>query len=1122
MEKLIEKFSTDYLLKYLQRRMPSLAKNLQDYSDLLDAFDKKFSLLEKLGEADLDDNSRLVIVTCQYEGQLSERSSKKQQFEITKKVLRYEMADAAIFVFYDCEGKFRFSYIMRNISSNSNNKYSDWKRYTYFVSKKETNRTFKDRIENCTFNSLDNIKEAFSVEKLTKDFYSQLYCWYEWIKSEEVGVTFPNDVRNNEDDRDNLDEKIIRLITRVLFVWFIRQKNLVPAHLFKKEELYRILKNFDPTSLKEGNYYNAILQNLFFATLNRTVNERCFASVEGSRDIKTKYRYKDKFIAEKEEDIIQLFSPVPFLNGGLFECLDKEKETHGIKYHLDGFSRNYEKDEKGRYKEIAFIPNIVFFDKERGLFSILERYNFTVEENEPSETQVALDPELLGNVFENLLGAYNKETTESARKQSGSFYTPKEIVHYMVDESIIAYLNKSDLSLSEEDVRGLVEGEDLPDILKTDATLRHKVYRKLEEIKIIDPACGSGAFPMGILKRMIHIMEKLKSDSNKSNSNLYDLKLHLIEKCIYGIDLQTIAIQITKLRFFISLIVEQDKLDISNQEQNYNIRPLPNLETKFVIADTLIGKQTKPQNLSLFEDPVIEELKDNLLTIRRNHFYAKTEKEKKSLRMQDEEKREQLSLLIQENSDFTSEDIKQFAQWNPYDQNASSPFFDAEWMFGIKDGFDIVIGNPPYIQLQKNKGILAKKYEKYGYKTFSKTGDIYSLFYEKGVSLLKEKGILCFITSNKWMRAEYGKKTRQFFIEYTNPLQLIDFAGQKVFESATVDTNILLLIRDKNRHNLKAVVMKYEVLNNLSDYFQQNALAIQFYNNENWVILNPIEQQIKAKVEKHGIPLKEWNISINYGIKTGFNEAFIIDGKTKDRLIAEDPKSAEIIRPILRGRDIKKYSYEFADKYLIATFPSKKYNIEKYPAIQKFLSGFRPKINQTGEKLCNKDKNKILDHAKQYNISVSDSMLSSARKKTHNQWFETQDSISYWEDFFKQKIVWNRIASKKIFSLVNENILIQDSMHFFTGEYLNYLIAILNSKLFQYFLYLSIGDAVGGNAGNSDNIKNLKIPFPNDSELKKFEEYLRKQQYQEIDNTLYKYYQLTTEEIQYIEINSEF
>jgi hypothetical protein len=321
---------------------------------------------------------------------------------------------------------------------------------------------------------------------------------------------------------------------------------------------------------------------------------------------------------------------------------------------------------------------------------------------------------------------------------------------------------------------------------------KRKVYNALRTCKILDPACGSGAFPMGILNRIICIMDKLGV-----SGNIYELKLHLIENCIYGVDIQSIAVQISKLRFFISLICEQTP---DNTADNFGIKPLPNLETKLVAANTLCGLEKQDIQKNLFEDPQIEVTKKSLIEIRHLHFGADTAKKKKQYRSEDKTLREKLAKLLEENNDFAPEDAKQLALWNPYDQNATSPFFDTEWMFGLKDGFDIVIGNPPYVQLQDNGGELAEKYsyskeeqkikkQESPYKTFARTGDIYCLFYEKGVQLLKSKGYLCFITSNKWMRAGYGEKTRKFFTEQTNPVLLIDL-GPDIFESATVDVNI--------------------------------------------------------------------------------------------------------------------------------------------------------------------------------------------------------------------------------------------------------------------------------------------------------------------------------------------
>jgi len=311
-------------------------------------------------------------------------------------------------------------------------------------------------------------------------------------------------------------------------------------------------------------------------------------------------------------------------------------------------------------------------------------------------------------------------------------------------------------------------------------------------------------------------------------------------------------------------------------------------------------------------------------------------------------------------------------------------------------GFDIVIGNPPYIQLQKRGGTLAKKYESSNYTTFARTGDIYMLFYERGWRLLADGGHLCYITSNKWMRAGYGEKLRKFLNKKTNPKILLDFAGTKIFESSTVDVNILLFAKEANRHQtavriihnvaeLKEMTQSRNRKIALSDSAQStdcgSAGHTQAFSSSPWVIMSPTALQIKKKIESVGMPLKKWKVKINFGIKTGCNEAFIIDGAKKAELIAADPKSAEIIKPILRGRDIQRYGYEFADLYLITTFPALNINIEKYPAVKKHLLSFgKHRLEQSGKK--------------------------GARKKSNNKWFETQDTIAYWQDFSKPKIVY--------------------------------------------------------------------------------------------------------------------
>ncbi|MBQ3722912.1 MAG: Eco57I restriction-modification methylase domain-containing protein, partial [Bacteroidales bacterium] len=930
------------------------------------------------------------------------------------------------------------------------------RRFTYvFGDENSFYNTPIDRFEFLQKNGItfENLKNAFSVEALTKQFYNELFDWYQWAVKDETGVTFPNNTATEDDDREQIDTKIIRLITRLMFVWFIKQKDLVPSKLFDAKQMKKVIKDFDPQSKTSGNYYNAILQNLFFATLNRAIVDedgktRCFDKTVG-RGVKTTYRYSELF-SISEEEVIKMFADVPFLNGGLFECLDKTKTIDGVEkdYNYDGFSRNDKKFADGRYRNRAFVPNNLFFDPEYGLFSILNRYNFTIEENTPNEQQVALDPELLGKVFENLLGAYNPETKETARNQSGSFYTPREVVNYMVDESLVAYLGDTSL------VRSLLSDDFVYESGK--AAEYKDITAKLKSIKILDPACGSGAFPMGLLNRIVDVLEKISPEDS-----LYQLKLTLIENCIYGIDIQSIAVQISKLRFFISLICDCEK---DPSKPNFGIPTLPNLETKFVCANSLIDKQTEDSQGNLFEDPRIQETKDKLIDLRNEHFRAKSASQKRRLRESDDELRKFLAQLLAENDMASRADAEQMARWNPYDQNASSEFFSAEWMFNVKDGFDLVIGNPPYIQLQNNSGELGKLYAPCGYQSFASTGDIYCLFYERGWQLLKKSGHLCYITSNKWMRAGYGEKLRTFLATKTNPQLLIDFGGVKVFESATVDTNILLFEKGANAHKtLCAVTNKQnkDSLKQLSVFVQQQGTICDFSGGDSWVILSPIEQSIKRKIEAVGTPLKDWDINIYRGVLTGYNEAFIISTEKRDEILAncktndERERTEELIRPILRGRDIKRYGYEWAKLYLIATFPARHYDIEQYPAVKQYLLSFAQEylIANGNEWVANGHLSDFckqkLAQTGQYVIINGKYILDKkgnkekGRKKTSNKWFETQDSISYWEDFIKPKIIYREIGFEMDACIAPANWFINNKLYLITGNDIEYLLAFL-------------------------------------------------------------------------------
>ena len=444
------------------------------------------------------------------------------------------------------------------------------------------------------------------------------------------------------------------------------------------------------------------------------------------------------------------------------------------------------------HRNLLSIPNRLFFDN-KGLIPLFKHYKFTVEENTPAEREVALDPELLGKVFENLLAAVNPETRETARKQTGSYYTPRPVVDYMVDEALVETLAAKiqpadgDGKFWRERLHYLLDYNDANELFRLEET--KSLVRAIAEIKILDPAVGSGAFPMGALQKLTLALRRLDPENKrweklqkemagrratvafdthnkrerdaelKEISDTFERyrdsdfgrKLYLIQNSIFGVDIQPIACQIAKLRFFISLAIEQESN--GNKDDNFGIQPLPNLETRFVAANTLLGLGER-----MLSSENVQGLERELHANRERHFHATDRPGKLRCRAKDEELRDALARELRQIGMPVAAADKT-AHWNPYDQNAKADWFDTEYMFGAADGFDVVIGNPPYIQLEKNGGELRNFYSGMGYTTLVARGDIYQLFMEKGCQILKNNGLLAYITSNSYLKAEYGKST---------------------------------------------------------------------------------------------------------------------------------------------------------------------------------------------------------------------------------------------------------------------------------------------------------------------------------------------------------------------------
>ena len=688
-------------------------------------------------------------------------------------------------------------------------------------------------------------QKTLDTRELNKRFFQDIANWYFWAQQ---NVVFPEGAGKGEEIRNATS--VIRLLTRLMFCWFLKEKGLIPDNLFNPRKLQDILVSGAalPNSA-QTTYYKAILQNLFFATLNQEMNTpdqpenrkfRNKAKHDGQRDqhymIHNVYRYRDYF--KKPDEVLQLFASVPFLNGGLFECLDKLDEANPAKVvRVDGFS--------DRVDNPLLVPDFLFFSEERevdlnavygtrnkrykvrGLIDTLYRYKFTVTENTPIEEEIALDPELLGRVFENLLAAYNPETGVTARKQTGSYYTPREIVNYMVDESLIAYLEgrllETSANVSEaqrkklnDDLRHLVAYNDEPHrFSEMEAT---RLIEAIDALKILDPACGSGAFPMGILNKLVFILSKLDPGNERwkekqmakareipdsivreralaeieqafsKNELDYGRKLYLIENCIFGVDIQPIAVQIAKLRCFISLIVDQN---MDDSRDNRGIRPLPNLETKFVAADTLLSVQ-KPVQLTL-RDPAIDHKEKELADVRRDHFTARTPKTKEKYRCLDAKLRAEIAALLKEHG-FLPQTVEKLAYWDPYDQNASAEFFDPEWMFGVSDGFDITIGNPPYVRADSGELHLAlrRAIEASGqYETLWEKWDLYIPFMERSYKLLKPGGLSTMIVSDAFCHSKYAQKSQTWFLRNSRIRRLDFFSKIKIFDAAVRNVTYL-------------------------------------------------------------------------------------------------------------------------------------------------------------------------------------------------------------------------------------------------------------------------------------------------------------------------------------------
>ena len=932
-------------------------------------------------------------------------------------------------------------------------------------------------------------QKVLNTKELNTKFYQELFKWYLWAKD---NVSFPNDT--NEEEDKYLSESLIRFISRMLFVWFMKEKNLITKQIFELEDLKNILNDFDETSNKNI-YYKTILQNLFFATLNVPIEERKW--IDGKKRNKAQigdpliYRFEKEFI-NSDAVIENIFMKIPFLNGGLFDCLD-DRSSHVF---TDGFTKNEKKQPKfpnflffGEHKNIDLSNHFSDDAKEKkkwqnqnifGIIDLLNNYKFTIEENTPLEIDVALDPELLGKVFENLLASFNPETKATARKQTGSFYTPREIVNYMVDESLLAYLQNDNSDLTTFEKLSHLQPEQ-----------KYTIVNKLFDCKILDPACGSGAYPMGVLHKMVQLMtlldpknEHLKqiegkkldqliagaktlSDTNARNQTIealqkqknilqnaqydYVRKLYIIENCIYGVDIQPIAIQISKLRFFISLLVEQNKKE---DQPNFGIEPLPNMDFKLVAANTLIAPPQEDKGIGLFanHDPFF----DDFERLAHDYFTLHTPESKKTKKHEIikliNTKIEEKKRLVASSKNFKALE-ESVALWESYQnlfKEKAVGFFETPYFFPkVKDGFDIVIGNPPYVGEKGNKETfeLLKK-SLLGERFYVGKMDLFYFFFHFGLDVLKTGGNLNFITTNYYITATGAKKLRKDFEERSTILSLINFNEYKVFGSALGQHNMITnlmrgqfdILAKTTNINKKGFIDNVELLEifNKKNTNANYGYIVQekIYKNDNIVLGNDNIDDVLNKIN-HNQQLVQF-CDVKVGLRTGIDRIGNNHLKIQSDLILKDSVFVinkneieqfskidfEIIKPLFKNSNIKRW-YVGSDFSHYVIYATKKTNISSYKNIELHLLKFKKLIETIRNN--NSEIWYSIVRPRDYSIFVNEKIVCSQRKLKNEFAYDNSE-------FFCSSDVYYIVNPKK-------------------GISLKFILAILNSKLIYKWLY---------------------------------------------------------------------
>lgn len=1035
-----EKERFTYLVKNLLNKIEETPQTVYRGKYIPEAYKDYISTLDRIGKYEDMQGKKLDILIVHLKKTTSLERARTMQRNFIAWYLNGSrggvLKDAALAAFVaPGEDDWRFSFIKMEYKLaetlkgklKAKEELTPARRYSFLVGKNENSHTAQSRlvpllVEDEHNPSLKELEDSFGIEKVTKEFFEKYRQLFLNLR-EALDEVVKKDKKIKADfEAKNVDtvDFAKKLLGQIVFLYFLQKKGwfgVKRGQPWGKGSKHFLRELFTKRHSDYENFFNDILEPLFYEALR----------------------------LERPDDYYSRFDcRIPFLNGGLFDPInDYDWIDTDILLPNDLFS-NEQKTKEG--------------DTGTGILDVFDRYNFTVKEDEPLEKEVAVDPEMLGKVFENLLEVKD-------RKSKGTYYTPREIVHYMCQQSLINYLDTAintakkpvipekpvqkkffgpeeakQKSLATEQYDYIVPKEDIELFVKYgDSRIENEIIarQKIENIKngkqktstyklslpksiyknaenidgvlktirVCDPAVGSGAFLVGMMHEIVNARTVLSACLGKGESRTaYDFKRDAIQSCLYGVDIDAGAVEIAKLRLWLSLVVDE--------EERKTIKPLPNLDYKIVCGNSLLGVQRNLENWQDFSE--LERLKPL--------FFNETNARKK------QEYKQQIDQIIAKVTKGHTE----------FDFNI---YFSE--VFHEKKGFDAVIGNPPYVRQEKLKS--QKKLIAQQFHTYSGTADIYVYFYEKGIKLLKPGGTIAYISSNKFFRAGYGKKLRKFLADKVTIINLIDFGDLPVFEATTYPCVLVARkLNGKSRETLiRAITIESkDELKHFEDVFRTKAKEISqsSLSIEGWRIEEQAVIVLLEKIKKTGVPLSVYvNGKMYRGITTGCNKAFVIDEETKTRLIKKDKKSAKVIKPFLRGRDVKRYAIKEPGLYLLfvpwhfplhedssitgASLKAEKALKAEYPAIYEHLFQFKGVL----------EKRNVDETGIRY------------------EWYALQRcAASYWQEFEKPKILLQGLMIQPTFALsLGGHYLNAPANFIVSGE--PYLLGLLNSKLLWFF-----------------------------------------------------------------------